>query len=179
MVSKKVFDEKLTINDNGLLDGGLSSEIFDGDGVPAQNTALVKKGVVKGFIYDLIRAQKENKKSTGNAARSYNCLPAVGISNFQIMPGKKEIIPEIDKGLLLYNPLNAHSINSITGDFSLGVMEALWIEKGEIKYAPKHVMISGNIFDLLKNIKLIGKDVMQTGSLVSPSIVAETQIIGN
>ena len=177
-MSKKVFDEKLTINDNGLLEGGLSSETFDGDGVPVQDTLLVKNGVVKGFIYDLVRAQKENKNSTGNAARGYNVLPSVGISNFQIKPGRKEIIPEIDKGLLLYSPLNAHSINSITGDFSLGVMEALWIEKGEIKFAPKHVMISGNVFDLLKNIKLIGKDVIQTGSLVSPSIVAKTQIIG-
>ena len=55
---------------------------------------------------------------------------------------------------------------------------SLWVEKGEVKFAPKNVMLSGNLFDLFNNIKLIGKDVMQTGSLVSPSIVAPTQIIG-
>ncbi|MBD3263110.1 hypothetical protein GF374_01895 [Candidatus Woesearchaeota archaeon] len=180
-IGKKIFDEKLTIIDNGILDKGLNSGVFDGDGVPMQKTTLVKNGVVKGFLYDLLRAQKENKKSTGNAMRGYISLPSVYVSNFQIKPGKvKDVVSEIDKGLLLYSPLNAHSINPITGNFSLGAMMALWIEKGEVKFAPKNVMLSGNVFDLLNNINMIGSNSMQISeSLASPSIVAKTQVIGD
>lgn len=179
-IGEQIFDEKLTINDNGILDAGLSSAPFDGEGVPSQNTPLVEKGVLRGFLYDLIRAQNEKRESTGNAVRNFSTLPEIGVTNFQIFPGKiKDITSEVDKGLLLYQPLNPHSTNPVTGDFSLGVMEALWIENGEIKFAPKHIMISGNIFELLKNITFIGRDVIQTGSLVSPSIVAQTQVIGD
>ena len=39
-------------------------------------------------------------------------------------------------------------------------------------------MLSGNIFDLFKNIKVIGNDIMQIGESYSPSIMTTTQVIG-
>jgi len=179
-LNKEIFDKKLTIYDNGVLAGGIGSSAFDGEGTPSQKTLLVKNGVLKNYLYDLTRAQKENKQSTGNAQRGFDTLPHIAPTNFQIMPGKtKDPISQIDKGLLFYLPLNAHSINPITGDFSVGTHMALWIENGEVKFSPKNVMIAGNLFDLLKNIRLIGKEVMQVGDLVSPHIVSQAQVIGD
>jgi len=177
-LGNKVFSDKLSITDSGLLPNAWGSHTFDSEGVPSQETILVKNGVIKNFMYDLVRSQKENKESTGNALRSYASQPSISPSNFIIHPGKKDPLKEIDKGILLYYPLNAHSINPSSGDFSLGVYLGFLIKNGEIKYAPKQAMISGNIFDLFKNIKLIGNDTMQLGELNSPSIVATTKVIG-
>lgn len=177
-LGNKVFSDKLNIVDTGILPGAWGSHTFDAEGVPTQETVLVKNGVIKNFMYDLVRAQKEGKESTGNAAREYSTQPSISPSNFIIKPGKKDPIKEIDKGLLIYHPLNAHSISPSSGDFSLGVYLGFLIKNGEIKYAPKHAMISGNIFDLFKNIKFIGNDTINVGELHSPSIVATTQVIG-
>ena len=75
--------------------------------------------------------------------------------------------------------MNSHGINPSSGDFSLGVYLGLWIENGEIKFSPKQAMVSGNLFDVFKNIKLIGNDVMDLGGLISPSIVATMHVIGD
>jgi len=178
-IGELIASKNLTIYDDGILPNGLNSGSFDGDGVPCQKTPLVEKGVLRNFIYDLTRAQKEGVKSTGNAARAHYSPPHVSISNFYIEPGQKDLVKEIDKGLIVYMPLNAHSIDPVTGHFSLGVDVAFWVEKGEIKFAPKNVMISGSVQDFLKNIKEIGNDFMQTGKYAGPSLMGELSVTGS
>lgn len=178
-IGNKIFSDKLNITDNGIMDAGWNSSSFDAEGVPSQETKLIEKGILKNFMYDLIRAQKENKESTSNAARSFRAQPIIAPRNFIIHPGKHDPIKNIDKGLLIYSPLNSHGVNPSSGDFSLGVYLGLWIENGEIKFSPKQAMVSGNLFDVFKNIKLIGNDVMDMGGLISPSIVATMHVIGD
>ena len=54
-----------------------------------------------------------------------------------------------------------------------------YIKNGEIQYSLKGVMISGNIYNVLKNTICIGKNVRKLGFLVSPWIVVENvRVIG-
>jgi len=69
-IGEKIGSELLTIQDDGLLIGGLGSSPFDGEGVPQQKTNIVKKGILKNFLYDNYTAKKEGKESTGNASRA-------------------------------------------------------------------------------------------------------------
>jgi PmbA protein len=178
-LGQKIFSDKLTFVDDGIKPEGANTAAFARDGVPCQKLTLVEKGTLKNFIYDLVRAQKEDKKSTGAASRSYNSNSYPTTSNFTISPGNvKDVVSQIDKGLLGYAFLNTHSINDVTGDFSLGSYTSFWVEKGEIKFMPRQAMISGNVFDLLKNVSLIGKKIENEGGFYAPLIVSETQIIG-
>ncbi len=183
-VGKKVFSSKLSIADDGLLSGGLASGAFDAEGVPCQRTELIKNGVLKGFLYDLARAKGE-KASTGNGFRSYSSVADVAPTNFVVAKGRGDLVKNVDKGLLLYSALNVHSTDYISGDFSVGACPAFVIKNGELIGTAKKAMLSGNIYDLLKQVKSVGGDqVSQVGgvfggsTIVSPSILSECLVIG-
>ena len=182
-LEEKIGSEILTIQDDGLLAGGLGTTPFDGEGVPQQKTNIIKKGILKNFLYDNYTAKKDDKNSTGNASRAgYLSTPSIGATNFRILPGNKtpeQLIQEIDDGLLVYYLQGAHSSNPVTGDFSVVATPAWKIKNGEISHSTRGVMLAGNIFDALKNVKLIANNERKLGSIISPWIlVNNVRIIG-
>ncbi|MBS7616117.1 TldD/PmbA family protein, partial [Candidatus Bathyarchaeota archaeon] len=182
-IGEKVASEAVTIYDDGLLDGGLRTWKFDGEGVPQQKTLIIEDGVLHNFIYDNYTAKKEGKESTGNASRAgYLSTPNVEATNFHILPGKKspeELIGEIDDGLLAYSLQGAHSSNPASGEFSVVATPAWKIKNGEIAYAAKGAMIAGNVFQVLTKISALANNERKIGQLVAPWILVEdVKVIG-
>jgi PmbA protein len=182
-IGEKVASENLTIYDDGLLPNGMRTWMFDGEGVPSQKTPIIQKGVLKNFLYDNYCSKKEGKESTGNASRAgYLSTTNIDTTNFHIMPGSKntqELLSEIDDGLLVYYLQGAHSSNPVSGEFSVVATPAWRVNKGEIAEATRGVMLAGNIFEVLKNIALVGSNERQMGSLIAPWVVVENiQVIG-
>ncbi|WFO76196.1 TldD/PmbA family protein [Desulfurococcaceae archaeon MEX13E-LK6-19] len=175
-VGQQVFSEKLTIIDNGLLKHGWYTGIFDGEGVPMQETIVIEKGVVKNFLFDTYWAARYGGESTGNAGRQgYRSTPAITPTNLVIKPGdmsSHEIIAETKQGLLVYGLQGAHSSNPETGEFSAVATPAWYIENGVLKPV-RGVMISGNIYECLKKLEYISKDYEQKGHWVAPYIRLE------
>jgi PmbA protein len=176
-IGEKVASETVTIYDDGLLKGGLRTWKFDGEGAPQQKTPIIEKGVLRNFIYDNYTARKEAKESTGNATRAgYLSTPNVEATNFHLVPGNKspeELISEVDDGLIVYFLQGAHSSNPASGEFSVVATPAWKIEKGEIAYATKGVMLAGNIFQALKNISALANNERKIGQLVAPWVLVE------
>ena len=81
--NQKLFSENLNIINSGVLEGGIGSQSFDGEGSHSQETILVKEGVLKNFIYDYNTANHLNKKSTGNSTGG-----GIGFNNVIIKKGK-------------------------------------------------------------------------------------------
>ncbi len=182
-IGEKIGSELLTIQDDGLLIGGLGSAPFDGEGVPQQKTNIVKRGILKNFLYDNYTAKKEGKESTGNASRAgYLSTPNIGTTNFRIIPGNQtpeQLIEEVADGLLIYYLQGAHSSNPVNGNFSVVATPAWKIKNGEITHSTRGVMLSGNIFEVLKNVSLIANNERKLGSLISPWVlVKNVRIIG-
>lgn len=184
-VGEKVFSSKLSIVDDGMLTSGIGSSSFDSEGVPCRKTKLVEKGVLKGFLYDLARASKDKVASTGNGFRSYASSTSISPSNFIVAKGKKDVVSEVDKGIMLYGALNVHSVDYVSGDFSIGACPAFVIEKGELVGSPNKLMLSGNIYNVLNKIKSIGNDqvslsggVFGGSTIVTPSILSECFVVG-
>ena len=182
-IGEIVASENLTIYDDGLFPGGLRTWAFDGEGVPHQKTAVIEKGILRNFLYDNYSAKKEAKESTGNAARAgYLSTPSIDTTNFHIMPGNKtsdQMLSEVDDGLIIYYLQGAHSSNPISGEFSVVATPAWKIKKGEITHCSRGVMLAGNIFEVLKNISLVGSNERQMGQLISPWIQVENvRVIG-
>lgn len=173
---QQVFSNKLTIVDDGLLKHGWYTSIFDGEGVPMQETVVIEKGVVKNFLFDTYWAARYGAKSTGNAGRqSYRGTPVVTPTNLVIKPGdmsSHEIIAETRRGLLVYGLQGAHSSNPETGEFSVVATPAWYIKDGELKPV-RGVMISGNVYECLKKLEYVGRDVEQKGHWVSPYLRLE------
>jgi len=182
-IGEQVASENLTVYDDGLYPSGMRTWQFDGEGVPHQKTPLIEKGVLRNFLYDNYAAKKEGKESTGNASRAgYLSTPGIETTNFHLMPGTKtsdDMLREVDDGLLIYYLQGAHSSNPVSGEFSVVATPAWKIKKGEIVYASRGVMLAGNIFEVLKNITVVGGNERQMGQLIAPWIEVENvRVIG-
>jgi len=185
-IGKEIASNIVTIHDNGLLEGGLQTWKFDGEGVPNQKTLVVGKGILKHFLYDSYTANKDGVESTGNAFRGglapYIFTPFLEATNFTFTQGNKSpenLINEIDDGLIVYSVQGAHSSNPESGEFSVVATPAWKIEKGSVAYAVKGAMLAGTIFDVLKSVSALGNNTRKIGQLVAPWIrVENVKVIG-
>jgi PmbA protein len=182
-IGEKVGSSNLTIYDDGLYPGGLRTSIFDGEGASKQRTLVVEKGVLRNFLYDNYAAKKEGLESTGNASRAgYLSTPSIEATNFHVTPGNKseeQLMDEVDDGLIIYYLQGAHSSNPVSGEFSVVATPAWKVKKGEIIHCSRGVMLAGNIFEVLKNVSVVGNNVRQMGQLVAPWILVENvRVIG-
>ncbi len=167
-----VANECLSICDNPLLDFGLSSFSFDGEGVPGAEKGIIANGFLKNFLYDFYTAQLDNGLP-GNCAGIFS-RPSISPSNIIIRPGSKSedfLIRSCDRALLVDSVLGAHMINLISGDFSNEILKGYLIEKGAVVGAVRDVIISGNFYDLLKNARIVANNSVQKDNLISPSIL--------
>lgn len=85
----------------------------------------------------------------------------------------EEMITSINEGVYIDYIIGFHAgINDISGDFSLQAA-GFKIEKGKITKPVKMIIVSGNFFDILLNLKGISNDlVFQFSGFGSPSVYA-------
>ncbi|OGC05070.1 hypothetical protein A2276_03895 [candidate division WOR-1 bacterium RIFOXYA12_FULL_43_27] len=153
----------LTIEDNGRLKGAIGSAPFDGEGVATQQTIVIENGILKSYLYNTYTAAKDKVKSTGNASRSYSSTPSIGPTNILICPGDSFTPPS--KTLRVTRLMGLHTINPISGDFSVGAV-------GIFDNQPvRGITIAGNLIDLLKKIEAVGSDLRWFGSIASPTLL--------
>ncbi|MDO8426295.1 MAG: TldD/PmbA family protein [Deltaproteobacteria bacterium] len=171
---KKVASPRLNIRDDGILPGGWASSAFDGEGVERGRTSLLDGGVCRGFLYDTYWAARAGVKSTGNSSRSnFKSYPGIGISNLYIEKGEKgreELFKEVSKGLFITEVLGVHTINPVSGDFSLGA-SGFWVEGGRAEYPVRGMAISGNLLDLFSKVDGCASDIRFIGSIGAPSLL--------
>ena len=171
---------ELNIYDDGLIEAGIETSISDDEGVPSQRTTVIEKGVLETYLYDSYTAGKAGVKSTGNGSRSsYTSPPSVGLRNFIIDYPKTDVIADTQSGVFVNTVIGAHTANSISGDFSVEARNAFTIKDGALDKPVKSLMISGNAFDLLKQITGAGFDIRKVGGIITPSIrVSNMSIVG-
>ncbi|MBC78188.1 MAG: hypothetical protein CL745_01090 [Chloroflexi bacterium] len=159
--NEEIFDKKITIIDNPLIDFSTSSRNYDGEGISSKLNELIKNGKFISGIFDLKTASEYNCKSTGSASRSVHSNTFPGISNLIMSTGETKInkmIQQIDEGILVDHLLGAGQGNELSGDFSANISLGYKIEKGKIVGRVKNTMISGNSFDALSNVDSISKE---------------------
>ncbi|MDD5094078.1 MAG: TldD/PmbA family protein [Dehalococcoidia bacterium] len=171
---EQVFAPGLSIWDDPTIPFRPASSICDDEGIPTQRTALVEKGVVMNFLYDLQTAGEAKTKSTGSASRSVGSLPGPSTSALIIDEGKVsfvDLLADIKEGLVIEELMGATQGNTLGGDFSGNVLLGYKVENGRIVGRVKNTMVSGNVYELLKEGIAIGNDSRWLGgSIRTPSI---------
>jgi len=165
-----VFDEKLWLWDDPTIAYRPASRPCDDEGTPSQRTPLIEQGVVTNFLYDLQTAALAHTQSTGNGRRSHGGLPAPSPSAFIIAPGKAifdEMVNDIKEGLVVEHLMGAEQGNILGGDFSGNVLLGYKVESGKIVGRVKNTMVSGNIYQLLKQSVAIGSDARWVGGFLN------------
>lgn len=168
----------VTIIDDPLFDNGLSSTPFDDEGVSTYTKEIISNGKLITFLHNLKTANKAGVKSTGNGFKSsYASSISVSESNLYLKGGNKsleELMEHINEGIMITDLAGLHSgANTISGDFSLAA-KGFYIKDGKKSFPIEQITLSGNYFDLLKNIVEVGNDIIFPMSNVgSPSIIVK------
>ncbi len=172
-LGQEVYDKKLSLWDDPTIAYRPGSRPCDDEGVPSQRTPLITEGTVSNFLYDLQTAALAGTKSTGNGGRGGGGLPSPSPSTVMVAPGATtldEMVKDVKEGLVVEQTMGATMGNVLGGDFSGNVLLGFKIENGKIVGRVKDTMVSGNVYQLLKEIAAIGSDAKWVGgSLNTPS----------
>jgi TldD protein len=161
-VGEQVASSLVTVVDDPTIPGKRGSYNFDDEGVPAERTVLVDKGVLKCYMSDKQSVLKDHIPATGNGRRqSFRHWPIPRMSNTIIEPGShdpEEIIKSVDRGLLVLK-MGGGQVNTVTGDFVFEVSEGYLINGGEKGQAVRGATLAGNGPEVLKSVDMVGNDL--------------------
>lgn len=173
-LGQRLFDERFSLWDDPTIDLRPASRIVDDEGIPARRTTLVDAGAPVTFLYDLQTAGQAGVETTGSASRGLGSLPSPSTSLLVVGEGDTsydDILAGIDDGLLIEQLLGAGQGNVLGGEFGGNVLLGYRIEKGRITGRVKDTMISGNVYEALKNVVAIASDAEWVGGgLLTPGI---------
>jgi len=172
-LGETVFDTRFSLYDDPTVDFAPHSRPCDDEGIASQRTALVENGKVQNFLYDLQTAGQAKAKSTGSGTRGRGGLVSPSASAFIIKTGEStftEMVQDIKEGLVVEQLMGAEQGNVLGGDFSGNVLLGYKIENGEIVGRVKNTMVSGNVYQLLKDISVSREAKWVGGGVFTPHI---------
>ncbi len=156
----------LSIVDDGTVAGERGYYRYDDEGVPSQKTYLIREGILVGRLHSRETAAKMGEPLSGNArAISYRFPPIVRMSCTYIEPRDKsfdDMVSEVDSGLYVRDAMGGQTELEL---FTFSSVSAYLIESGKIGPMVRDVVLSGNLFETLKNIDAIGNDLALYGGL--------------
>lgn len=160
-VGEKVANDNITIIDDGTMPEEWGCYAIDDEGRPAQRNTLIENGVLTDYMWDLIRARKSGRESSGNGRRqSYQHLPMVRMTNTYLGNGTDDpddIIAGTRRGVFVAQ-LGGGQVNTATGDFVFGMTEAYLIEDGKVTAPLREGNLIGNGPEVLTLIDALGND---------------------
>ncbi|BAI61097.1 peptidase U62 family protein [Methanocella paludicola SANAE] len=163
LVGKPIGNEIVTIKDDATIPGLFGSFIYDAEGVRTRTKVLVKDGVLNDLILSRETAARLGMEPNGGArAESYHYRPIVRMSNTYIDMGDasfREMLEGIKLGVYAKDSRGGQ-VNTSQGLFQFNAQEAYLIENGEITKPLRDVSLSGKTLDILKQIDMVGKDLM-------------------
>ncbi len=161
-VGSRVAADAVTLVDDGRLPGADRSFLFDGEGVSTGRTVLIERGTLRGYLHNSKTAAKAGILSTGNAVRSsYMGIPRVGTTTLHLVPSTmpaEAIIAGVKDGFRITELMGLHTIDPITGDFSLGA-SGRRIRGGKLQEPVCGLALAGGVAGFLSGIAEVGADL--------------------
>ncbi|MBX2867112.1 MAG: metalloprotease TldD [Acidiferrobacterales bacterium] len=166
-IGEKVASSQCTVVDDGTIANRRGSLTIDDEGEPANNTVLIEKGVLKGYMQDQTNARLMGMAPTGNGRReSYGHLPMPRMTNTYMLAGEHdpgEIIASVDNGLYAVN-FGGGQVDITSGKFVFSASEAYVVKNGKITHPVKGATLIGNGPDVLTRVSMVGNDLeLDTG----------------
>ncbi|HLC47519.1 MAG TPA: TldD/PmbA family protein [Candidatus Norongarragalinales archaeon] len=152
--------ETISISDDPFMAEGVRPAVFDDEGFKCAKRALVDRGAVNEYAFDMRSVVKMRKTAArnapsplkpGNAARgSFNSPPSISFSNMAIEGGDaSDLVKECKSGIYV-NSFLTSGANPVTGDFTFPLLVAFKVSRGEPINAIRGAMMKGNFFELMK-----------------------------
>jgi TldD protein len=147
--------------DDATIPNGWGSFDFDDEGTPGERTVLFEDGVLQGWLYDRLRADKDGAPSTGNGRReSYAHPPVPRMTNTYILDGSSspaDVLSSTPNGVYVTS-LGGGQVNPATGDFVFGVSEGFLIENGVATTPVRGANLIGRAIDVMSAVDAVADD---------------------
>ncbi len=158
---EKIAHEALTAWDEGLTEDAFGTIDMDDEGMPAQRTLLIEKGILKNFISDRAGSMRTGHPRTGSGRRQgYTYAAASRMRNTYIAPGDysvEDLFASIDRGIYC-KKMGGGSVGA-TGQFNFAVDEAYLIEQGKLTKPLKGATLIGDATEIMQKISMCSNDL--------------------
>ncbi len=157
--------EFLNVIDNGRIVGEYGFYAYDDEGVRSLKTFIIRNGIFKTRLHSRHTARILGNDLTGNArAVDYRFPPIVRMSTTYIEPGEstfEEMLDRIGNGLYVAGAGGGETSSEL---FTFSAVYAREIKNGKLGRMLRDVRLSGNVFETLMNIVMVGNDLkLQAG----------------
>ena len=161
LLGQRVATDKVTLIDDGSMEGEWGSLHMDDEGNLTRRNVLIEKGILKGYMVDRFNGMKLGMEPTGSARRqNYRFMPTSRMTNTYIAPGEdslEDMIASVERGIYVKS-INAGSVNPETGAFNFNTAETYLIENGRIVKPVHGATLIGTGGDILKRVEMVGSD---------------------
>ena len=172
-MGEQLFRSDIQIIDDPLMPRGHGSRPYDGEGIVPVTRHLIKDGRLQTWLLNCASARQLGLTTTGHATRGIGSPPSVSATNSYMENGSKtpaQLMSNIEEGLLI-TEMFGPSLNSNTGDYSVGVA-GFKIENGLAAYPVSEITIAGNLLEMYKTL-IPANDLVFDAATVAPSILTE------
>lgn len=193
-LGKRICNKGINIVDSGLVQRNRGSLNFDDEGIPSQETYLVRDGVLESFMHDRISANYFGVKSTGNGRREDFRFPPIPRMRCTYMESgdceESQAIASVRNGIFVKDFSNGQ-VQIGEGDFTFFVKAGYLIENGHLTQPVKDINIIGNGPQVLKDITMVcnnaeiansswvcGKEQQCAVSCGMPTVAVSKLIVG-
>lgn len=139
--------EQVTITADATSPGGLGTFGYDDEGVAAQRTLLIDRGIFTGYLSSRETASQVDAPSGGTVrAESWNRLPLIRMTNINLEPGTsslEEMIATTEHGVYLETN-RSWSIDDRRLNFQFGTQAGWEIRDGKRVRLVRNPLYSGN-----------------------------------
>lgn len=167
-INKPVASELVSMHDGASATFSCASYFFDDDGVLAQDTLIIDKGILKRGISDVISANELGTIPTGNSRRESAYRKAyTRMTNTFFEPGEstvEDMIKSIKHGYMLFETNNGMEDPK---NWNIQCVAEYGKEIKNGKFTGKiisPVVMSGYVPDLLMSITMVSKDFEVIGA---------------
>jgi TldD protein len=158
LIGRQVASPKVTVVDNGTMEGRRGSLNVDDEGSATQETVLIEGGVLKGYLSDKLSARLMGMKNTGSGRReSYQSIPMPRMTNTYMLAGDdapEDILRSVKRGLF-----GGGQVDITNGKFVFSASEAYLIEDGKVTAPVRDATLIGNGPEALKYVSMVGNDL--------------------
>ncbi len=160
VLGKRFGADHLNILDDGALAGGLGTHKYDYEGVPTRRNYLIKDGILVGRLHSRETAGKMQESLSGNARAVYfQHPPLVRMTNTFIENGTArfaDMIKDIKLGVYALKMIGGQTAMEM---FTFSAAYGYMIRDGQVAELVRDVVLTGNVFETLMNIDMIGDDL--------------------
>ncbi|HEY9855241.1 MAG TPA: TldD/PmbA family protein [Stenomitos sp.] len=139
--------------------GGLGTFGFDDEGIPAQASPIIERGVFKGFLSSRETATQIGRESNGTMrADGWQRMPIIRMTNVNLLPGEhsfERLIGEVDDGIYMHTN-KSWSIDDKRLNFQFGCEIAWEIKGGKLGRMLKNPTYTGLTPEFWANCDAIG-----------------------